>query len=512
MKLFLAHKPSGINTHQAHPNDYALKEFYENQFSKNFWPCHRLDKGTSGAILFAEDAATAAEMAKAFESQKVQKTYYFISDKTKNIKLNQSLICQSKIEKKANTWISIECPASEANAITELQCIEVSSKHSLWQAKPKTGKAHQIRLHAQDIGYPILGDAEHGGSPYGVLCLHAFENKLEDSLDFKQKIIHQSPMPFYFKSIMQQEPILLQKMYIELDRRLRLYSPTAQWKDLSSSLRILHKLDGYLSCDKYESLLYFSVFKNIDENTMKCIKDFCAYLNIDQYYVRCMINRGQDPLAKEFIKSDTCPEQMICQEHVYKYLIKTNQGQSPGIFLDQSHNRKWVLQNSKNLKVLNLFCYTGVFSVAAAVGGASEVVSVDTSKNYLEWTRENFRLNQIPTESHRYICRDASSIAESFLKKQDYFDLIICDPPSFARNDKKLFKIQNDFVPMIHSLSQILKPSGKILFSSNYEDYTQQDFEKQLKSKFKISKTPIPNLDYEYSLDHRILKSFFIEK
>ena len=130
----------------------------------------------------------------------------------------------------------------------------------------------------------------------------------------------------------------------------------------------------------------------------------------------------------------------VGSEHGLKFVFKSNQGWSPGLFLDQRANRNWVHQNSAGKTVLNLFCYTGGFSVAAAKGGAERVESVDTSAATLNWSKENFAANDIDVSQHGFFKSDAREFLKIAKKKERQFDTIICDPPSFARSKNYIQK------------------------------------------------------------------------
>ena len=110
-------------------------------------------------------------------------------------------------------------------------------------------------------------------------------------------------------------------------------------------------------------------------------------------------------------------------------------GQKTGFFLDQRELRGLVREYSKGKQVLNLFSYTGAFSVAAALGGALKVTSVDTSQTALSWLDRLLTLNGITVSEEKYprICRDVFSFLSQEGKEQESYDLLICDPPAFAK-------------------------------------------------------------------------------
>jgi 23S rRNA (cytosine1962-C5)-methyltransferase len=169
-------------------------------------------------------------------------------------------------------------------------------------------------------------------------------------------------------------------------------------------------------------------------------------------------------------------ETMIVEEGKLRFEVNLRKYLDSGLFLDHRPLRREILKSSQNKKVLNLFCYTGSISVAAAVGGAQEVTSVDMSNTYLQWSRRNFLLNEIRFEDHKFIQADIVA----WLKEpvEESWDIIILDPPSFS-NSKRMedvLDIERDHPDLIKKCMKRLSTNGVLYFSTN-------------KRKFKLSET-----------------------
>lgn len=139
-----------------------------------------------------------------------------------------------------------------------------------------------------------------------------------------------------------------------------------------------------------------------------------------------------------------------------------------GLFLDHRITRSIVKEKSAGKKILNLFCYTGSFSVYAAAGGADEVVSVDLSNTYLNWAEENFRLNEFADkQKFRFVKADVKQYLDSL--PPNYFDLVVMDPPTFSNSKmmKDFLDIQRDHVELLNKTLAATKPGGIIYFSTN---------------------------------------------
>ncbi len=140
-----------------------------------------------------------------------------------------------------------------------------------------------------------------------------------------------------------------------------------------------------------------------------------------------------------------------------------------GLFLDHSVTRHLIRERSANADVLNLFSYTGSFSVYAAAGLANSVTSVDMSATYTKWAQENLLANGYSGDMYRCICMDATKFVKEAISKGSKYDIIIFDPPSFSNSHKMDgdFDVARDYAIWIRNLFKILKRTGFILFSTN---------------------------------------------
>ncbi len=143
-----------------------------------------------------------------------------------------------------------------------------------------------------------------------------------------------------------------------------------------------------------------------------------------------------------------------------------------GLFLDHRITRQMVREESVGKHVLNLFAYTGTFSVYAAAGGARKVTSVDLSSTYLDWARHNVDINDLPPEQHAFVRADAVDFVMRHHQQREY-DLVIVDPPTFS-NSKRMegdWEIQQHHGQLLSSICQIMKPGGVIYFSTNFRRF-----------------------------------------
>src|SRR5215813_9380537 len=160
------------------------------------------------------------------------------------------------------------------------------------------------------------------------------------------------------------------------------------------------------------------------------------------------------------------PLQAVATERYLRFGIDFATGYSPGLFLDQRENRRY-LRHIAPKHLLNCFAYTCSFSVCAASSGAS-TFNIDLSKKYLARGRENFALNNLPTLDHRFIADDVMSVLPRLARRGERFDAIILDPPTFSRSPGgKTFQVQHDFETLLISALALVERDGHVLVSTN---------------------------------------------
>lgn len=168
------------------------------------------------------------------------------------------------------------------------------------------------------------------------------------------------------------------------------------------------------------------------------------------------------------------------QEAEAVFLVNLSDYLDTGIFLDHRTLRQQIYLDAKDKSVLNLFCYTGTFTIHAGLGGASHITSIDLSPTYLEWTQNNLEINGIDISKQNLILADAldwvyqKSGSSSNASGIGRYDIIILDPPTFSNSKKMnhIWELQRDILPMIQRLFRdFLLPNGVLYFSTNFRKY-----------------------------------------
>lgn len=509
--IVIIDKPSGYTTHRSNESMAGIQELVSGLAHQTLTAAHRLDRDTSGLLVLCKSAEALATWQKRFENREVRKTYAFLS---RNEFKGPGSRIESVIEpdsQRKGSWTSSQ-GKNPANAITiHLSCTSAGS-HFLHLVQPLTGRTHQVRLHAADWNCKILGDTLYNESDtFPRLALHSY--RLEWSSKGKD-FRFEAPLPDSFvDSNSIGFPVEWQ---VAIERRKRINASAG----LSNVRRWRHKTDfssrssSQCTIDQINDVVVVSDFAESDRSVdTDKLKKLAHHLGSSHWIYRRMFERGTDPSARQWICSNDAPLRWTGIENEITYEFRRDSGASTGLFLDQKPNRKRVRELASKKRVLNLFAYTGGFSVAAALGGAAEVVTVDTSHNTLEWAKQNFALNNLDPQSFEFFATEASVFLKGCHKRNRQFDLIICDPPSLARNKSGVFRIQQDLPELVLACVSVLAKKGILLFSTNYEAWSSTEFENRVieasDGRLSVLERGLGDIDHELPHHHPVLKSAF---
>ena len=179
------------------------------------------------------------------------------------------------------------------------------------------------------------------------------------------------------------------------------------------------------------------------------------------------------------------PDFFTVLENGVLYQVFMNDGLMTGIFLDQHEVRGSLVDGlAMGKSLINMFSYTAAFSVAATMGGASQTTSVDLAKRSRELSQAHFQANGISTGDHRFIVMDVFEYFKYAKRKGLTYDVIVLDPPSFARNKKQTFSVAKDYHKLISQSLEILNPGGIIIASTNAANVSRQKFTEQIDKGF----------------------------
>lgn len=232
----------------------------------------------------------------------------------------------------------------------------------------------------------------------------------------------------------------------------------------------------------------------------ECLQIVSTVLEVgtDQIFTRERRRMNHRSL-QQYEKIGLQKEFFIVQENELKFLVNLTDYVDTGLFLDHRITREMVRGEADEKRVLNLFCYTGSFSVYAAAGEASSVTSVDLSKTYLSWAEDNFDTNHLNKNKHPFIHADVKQYLKTLLPNS--FDLVVMDPPTFSNSKrmKDFLDIQRDHVELLNDVLKATTENGIVYFSTNLSSFVLEKENINAASIKDITKTTTP-FDFEGKL------------
>src|SRR5260221_5490190 len=273
-----------------------------------------------------------------------------------------------------------------------------------------------------------------------------------------------------------------------------------------------HDLPEFPFCvEFYDDKLYIAEYKRRhgmaeeehDAWMEKSIEIMSEVLSVKKENIFLKLRQRKPGRLGQYQKVDDVQHEFSVTENGLKFIVNLSDYLDTGLFLDHRITRQMVREQSNGKKVLNLFSYTGSFSVYVAAGGAEEVVSVDLSKTYLAWAEKNMKLNGF-TDKARYKLIHAD--VKQYLKTipPGYFDLIIMDPPTFSNSKrmKDFLDIQKDHAILINNCLRGIKKDGTVYFSTNFREFFLEKEKINATGIKDITKTTTP-FDFEGRLFRR---------
>jgi 23S rRNA (cytosine1962-C5)-methyltransferase len=510
----VVNKPAGLNTHS--PAPFAGEGLYDwLRHREPRWAAlaiiHRLDKETSGVMVFAKSPQANRALTEQFASRQVRKKYLLLTDRPVK---PLPLTVVSTLVRVGDRYASVPerrppaRPAAEAGVRAETIFSEVESQlaeTSLRRliAEPLTGRTHQIRVHAAESGFPILGDTLYGGTPAPRVCLHAAELAFRHPVT-GQELRFSAPANFDADPRRALRTALLDPAETDAFRLIHGAAdgfPGWQVDRLGDFLLSQSEQEWSPAVGQASRLSLTSRMEA--EAGDRC--DACP-----SYHKKLLRRVRQTPPAAaspQLVAGPAAPERFTIRENGVKFELSFNEGYSVGLFLDQRDNRRrWLtghiaagfpLAIGHRLgEILNVFAYTGGFSVCAALGGA-RTTSLDLSKKYLEWGKRNFALNGLDPAAHDFIFGDAFAWLRRLAKKGRAFDALALDPPTFAQSKESgVWQAERHYGKLVAAALPLLKPDGVLFASTNAADWPPEAFLTAIRAALAAAGRPVAQEHY----------------
>lgn len=175
------------------------------------------------------------------------------------------------------------------------------------------------------------------------------------------------------------------------------------------------------------------------------------------------------------------PQPLAVRENGLNFLVSLERGLNTGLFLDQRKNRRDLMARVQGKRLLNLFAYTGAFSVAAVAAGARLVTSVDASPGYTDWAKANFGANRLNPKRHEFIVGDCLEVLTDLARREKLYDIVLMDPPSFSTTAKNRFTTRGGTSELVAAALPLLADGGLLIASSNHQKVEVADYLKELR-------------------------------
>lgn len=280
---------------------------------------------------------------------------------------------------------------------------------------------------------------------------------------------------------------------------------------------------GGLIIDRYADYAVFSWYnETLYQKKAELLTAFrTVYPDIIGAYEKIRFSTKDLP-ESQFLYGEQAPEPLLVTENGVQFATYLNEGLMTGIFLDQKEVRGRLVDGfAVGKTVLNMFSYTGAFSVAAAMGGAVATTSVDLAKRSLPKTTEQFEVNHLNLAAQKIIVMDVFDYFNYASRKDLRYDMIILDPPSFARNKKKVFSVAKNYGDLVKDSIDILTDKGTLIASTNAANLSLAKYQKMVITalqeknvRYKITDTYQLPVDFQVNPNFpegNYLKVLFIE-
>lgn len=500
-------KPSGVSTHGAWEGDLGVAEWLELHMNLQTHVISRLDKETSGVIIFARHAQASAQAAKIHAETSSSKTYELIVAAPANHHPPRDWECNDPVAGKAAST-----RFRSLGAVGAVEGKKGRRSLSLFhlQAEIRAGKKHQIRRHAAWSGFPILGDVLYGGQTFPRLCLHCVS---VDWPDLPETI--SSPLHPSMAALSSEMPFATCATLAAADRR---------WGALDAitdAMRLLHRGEGQgdYAIDRFGECLCVWLYKSADEAA--CRSEAAILARAFRVQSGVLKRLFRDPHHKGALCETTPlfgnpPETVTVREHELKFIVNLKGNEQTGFFLDQRDNRRRVSQMVQRKRVANLFAYTCSFTAAAARMGPEVIFSIDISRSALREGIRNLQENGLKNpEMCKFVEEDCRSWLERQRRKEPLqpFGIVICDPPTFGKTagpgkaktassgKGKAFRIADEWRSLASNISDLLASDGQALFCCNNRQLTTDFLEKGLRQAFSEVIRHRPPLDFPEEVD-----------
>jgi 23S rRNA (cytosine1962-C5)-methyltransferase len=428
-----------------------------------------IEREASGVVVLAKTKAAAAALAKEVEAGRVERTFH--------------ATVEGRLEKDRLTLRERAGRGRRGtDAVTDVRVVERGEEATLVELRVREGRPAQLRGQLARAGHPVVGDREHGGRPSGRLCLASLSVALAHPLT-GERLAVEAPLPVVMRAVLGGPHAALDRDAI--DRALRdaaeLRRPlllACESPETTTAFRLVAgAADGIsgLAVDVYGEHLVAHFFEGELATDERVVLDALEALGFRGIYVKrrpkqaneLVDTRREEIAPRNAVRGEDAPDPLVVREDGVPFLARLGDGLSTGIFLDQRDNRRRVREWARGARVLNLFAYEGAFTVAAAIGGARETLSIDVSGPALERLRENLASAGVAGTAHAVEKADVFEALERLHAEGRRFDIVIADPPTYSTTKQTRWSSGRGWERLGLACLAVLERGGRLVACSN---------------------------------------------
>ncbi len=499
--LVAIHKPCGVASQSAdpaRPDDVVtrLRSYLarRDDDSAPYLGVHqRLDQDASGVMLLTRSTDANPDLARQFEQRQVAKRYVVAVQGPGPGPTERTLVDHLAKGKGGLAVVVRGRDERAKKAISHVRTLRREGGRALLEVRIETGRTHQIRAQLAHAGMPLAGDRLYGGPLAPRLMLHAHTIGFEHPIS-GQRMTVEAQIPAVFDQWLARGGLWLPEgercIQAAVERAAQ-----ARWglwqrrfgDQTTDAFRLVHgEGDGLpgLFVDVYGQHLLAHLASDEAVRQRASIMAALASLGLSGVYEKVhprqkneLARAGHAGLSPDHASwGEDAPEELIMHEWGVPYRVWLADGLRTGIFLDQRDNRRRICEMAADRSVLNLFSYTGAFSIAAAVGGACRTVSVDASKRALLRGRAGMELAGCEGE-HRIVHGDAFEYLRRCKKP---FDMVIVDPPTYSKTKRGRWTSGKDWRRLSAMAMTATSAGGVLLLCSNDQRMSAQRFRRYI--------------------------------
>ena len=425
-------------------------------------PCLASDRGASGVLLLTRDVSYQRQLTAAAASGSIDWRYV----------------------------AAVRDPGLPAAGVVPSGCADGCAREArfrlvgrgpgraLVEIETKAAPPHRFGERLARMGAHVVGDASSGGDRSHRVMLHVLSLRVPGLPELV------APMPEALRLAARGADDGLPD-----ERAYHLVLLEAGWKRRAlagqcSVYRLANDLgDGLpgVSVDRYADWAVLSLSSPQACAQQRALAEALLVLGARGVYVKRRVRAdlrrvSHDALAPQLpVVGEPAPDRVVVHEGELRYVVRLGGALATGLYPDQRDNRRRLLELARDTRVLNLFCYTGSFSVAAAKAGARSVTSVDLSSRALAWACENFSENQLDPSAHRFVRADATRWRSRV--GSDPYDLVVVDPPSFSTSGRRrLLRLSDRYVELVSQALSRLTSRGRLLAVTHQRSASQGAF------------------------------------